>query len=353
MTTVAKHKNISSGFLINPRYRIVRHVLLVFAVAFIAGQGISDNPSLLGKELCHAGVMLLALLGIIYTNIYILTPKFLLKNKLIIYALSLLGIVFLGILLIIISQFIVVIPHPKGSVEPPAGFILLNLASIIIQFGLLVAGTSTILLFRQWMTNEHRINALENATMQSELEQLKNQMNPHFLFNMLNNANVLIRKNPDEAIIVLSKLKDLLKYQINDSSNELVELKADIQFLTDFLNLEKIRRDKFEFIISVKNDVSHINIPPLLFIPFVENAVKHNNDSMALSYVHLYFEVDSSNLNFVCVNSKPSKPQRKNGHGGLGLVNIKRRLELLYGNDYELDIIENEITYTVKLQIKL
>lgn len=353
MTTVTKHKDILSGFLINPSYRVVRHVLLVLAVAFIAGQGISDSQSHLGKEFFHAGIILLVLLGIIYANIYVLTPKLLFENKLIKYALSLFGIIFLAILVISISQFLVVIPHPERSVEPPTGFILLNLASIIIQFGLLVAGTSTILLFRQWITNEHRINTLENATMQSELEQLKNQMNPHFLFNMLNNANVLIKKNPDEAMIVLSKLKDLLKYQINDSSNELVELKADIQFLTDFLNLEKIRRDKFEFIISVKNDVSRITVPPLLFIPFVENAVKHNNDSIALSYVHLYFEVDNGNLDFVCVNSKPSKPQRKNGHGGLGLVNIKRRLELLYGNDYELDIIENEITYTVKLQIKL
>jgi sensor histidine kinase YesM len=354
MTTVTKHKNILSAFLINPRYRVIRHVLLVLAVAFIAGQGISDSPSHWGKELFHAGIMLLVLLGIIYTNIYVLTPKLLFENKLIKYALSLSGIISLGIPVIIIFQLLVVIPHPERSIEPsPAGFILLNLASIIIQFGLLVAGISTMLLFRRWITNEHRISALENATMQSELEQLKNQINPHFLFNMLNNANVLIKKNPDEAVIVLSKLKDLLKYQINDSSNEPVELKADIRFLTDFLNLEKIRRDKFEFIVSAKSDMSNIKIPPLLFITFVENAVKHNHDSMALSYVHLYFEVDNGNLHFVCVNSKPGRPQQKNGLGGLGLVNIKRRLELLYGNDYELDTIENEITYTVKLQIKL
>lgn len=351
--TTTEHKDISSGFLVSPRYRIVRHILLILAVVFIAGQGISENPPQLGKELFQPGIILIILLGIIYTNIYVLAPRFLFKNKLLKYGLSLLGIVLLALFVLGICQLFVATPRPERDLEPPAGFILLNMASIVIQFGLLVAGTSTILLFRQWMINEYRINALENATMQTELAQLKNQINPHFLFNMLNNANVLIKKNPNEAAVVLSKLKDLLKYQINDSGRKQVELKADIQFLTDFLNLEKIRRDKFEFIVSVRSDVGKITVPPLLFIPFVENAVKHNNDSVELSYVHLHFEVINDNLHFVCVNSKPVKPSQKKEHGGIGLMNIKRRLELLYGNDYKLDMIENEITYTVKLEIKL
>lgn len=356
MTAVTKYKDASSIFLINPHYRIIRHLLLILAVTSIAIQGISGNPEQLNIELFHVVITLSILLGIIYINIYILTPKFLFENKLIKYTLSLLGIIFFAILFIIIFQFLVVIPHTETDIKNSTAFIvfiLLNIASIIIQFGLLVIGTSTILLFRQWIQNEHRINALESATMQSELEQLKNQINPHFLFNMLNNANVLIKKNPNEAVIVLSKLKDLLKYQINDSNKEYVTLAADIQFLTDFLNLEKIRRDKFEFIVSTQSDMSKIMVPTLLFIPFVENAVKHNHDSIELSYVRLNFEVVNDNLNFVCINSKPAKSQNKNHHGGLGLTNIKRRLELLYNNNYKLDIIDNEIIYTVKLQIKL
>jgi sensor histidine kinase YesM len=355
MTSATEYKGLPSGFPVSPHCRIAGHILLILAVVFIAAQGIGDNTSGLGEELFRAGIILSVLLGIIYANIYVLTPRFLFKNRLAKYALSLFGIIFLAILLISVSRFLVVLPRRETGVEAPAGFILLNLASVVIQFGLLVAGTSTILLFRQWITNEYRINALENATMQQELEQLKNQINPHFLFNMLNNANVLVRKDAGEAAVVLSKLKDLLKYQISGSGREKVELKADIQFLTDFLNLEKVRRDKFEFIISAAagGGVSRTTVPPLLFIPFVENAVKHNNDSTALSYVHLFFEAINDSLHFVCVNSKPDKPPQQNGRGGLGLANIKRRLELLYGKDYTLDIIENEITYTVKLQIKL
>jgi sensor histidine kinase YesM len=354
MTDATKYKDLSSGLPVSPHYRIAGHMLLILAVVFIAGQGIGDNLSHRCEELSRTGIILCVLLGIIYTNIYVLTPRFLFKNRLVKYALSLFGIIFTAILLISVSQVLVVIPRRETGVETPAGFILLNLASVIIQFGLLVAGTSTVLLFRQWITNEYRINALKNATVQSELEQLKNQINPHFLFNMLNNANVLVKKNPNEAALVLSKLKDLLKYQINDSSREQVALKADIQFLTDFLNLEKIRRDKFEFIISTAgDDVSRTTVPPLLFIPFVENAVKHNNDSTALSYVHLYFEVVNDSLLFVCSNSKPDNPQPDNRRGGLGLANIKRRLELLYSSDYTLDIIENEAEYEVALVIPM
>jgi sensor histidine kinase YesM len=353
MTTIAKNRDLLSAFLITPHCRTVRHILLILSVIFIAGQEIGDNPSHRGEELFRTGIILSVLLGIIYTNIYVLTPRFLFKNKLVEYALSLLGIIFLAILLISVSQFLAVIPRPETGMEAPAGFILLNLASVVIQFGLLVAGTSTVLLFRQWITNEYRINALENATMQLKLEQLKNQINPHFLFNMLNNAIMLVKKNPDEAAVVLAKLKDLLQYQINDSSREKVKLKADIQFLTDFLNLEKIRRDKFEFIISVKSDVSKVTVPPLLFIPFVENAVKHNHDSMILSYVHLCFETINGSLHFVCINSKPDSPQPGNRRGGLGLTNIKRRLELLFGNDYTLNIIENEAEYEVTLVIPM
>lgn len=356
MTTETKYKNILHIFLISTHYRIIRHLWLILAIIFITSQGISHNPTQWKIELLNALFTFSLLLGIIYINIYVFTPKFLFENKLIKYALSLLGAILLALLLIAIFQFLVFMPNTETNMKNSVGFIIyisLSLATAIIEFGLLVVGTSTILLFRQWITNEHRINELESATMQSELEQLKNQINPHFLFNMLNNANVLIKKNPDEAVIVLSKLKDLLKYQINDSSREYVELIADIQFLTDFLNLEKIRRDKFEFIVSAPSDMSKITVPALLFIPFVENAVKHNHDNMLLSYVYLYFEVENNNLNFTCVNSKPIIPSQKNEHGGLGLANIKRRLKLLYGNDYKLDIIENEITYTIKLHIKL
>ena len=174
--------------------------------------------------------------------------------------------------------------------------------------------------------------------MQTELQQLKNQINPHFLFNMLNNANILVKEDPDEASQILGKLNDLLRYQFNDSTRKEVSLNADIQFLTSFLELEKVRRD-------------HVCVPPLLFIPFVENAVKHNPDSDNLSYVHIYFTLHDHELSFRCENSKPSVPVKR--EGGIGLANVRRRLELLYGSGYTLEIKDLATTYSVNLRLSL
>jgi len=139
---------------------------------------------------------------------------------------------------------------------------------------------------------------------------------------------------------------------LNDSTKDEVSLTSEIHFLTDFLNLEKIRRDRFEYVISKEGDISGVNVPPLLFITFVENAVKHNSDSENLSYVNLSFKVHNRKLEFICENSKPLAIV-KNKDGGLGLRNIKRRLELLFPDRYNLDIIDEELKYTVKLVLLL
>ena len=189
--------------------------------------------------------------------------------------------------------------------------------------------------------------------LQSELKFLKKQINPHFLFNMLNNANVLIRKNPKEASRVLFRLKDLLRYQINDSTKEKVSLNSEIQFLSDFLNLEKVRRDNFEYLIMKEGKMEQFWLPPLLFIPFVENAVKHNPDTENKSFVYLSFEVTDDRLIFRCQNSKPAIAPERAEVGGLGLKNIKRRLELLFPGNHSLEIQEDEKTYTVNLHLIL
>nr|WP_262903597.1 histidine kinase [Niabella beijingensis] len=196
------------------------------------------------------------------------------------------------------------------------------------------------------------IYELEQSKTYAELEQLKNQINPHFLFNMLNNANVLTKKDPEKASQVLMKLSDLLRYQLYDSAREKVLLTADIHFLEDFLNLEKVRRDRFDFLISKEGNLSGVQIPSLLFISFVENAVKHNNDATKPSYVNLYFDVRNDELFFKCINSKPILKSDGNA-GGLGLANIRRRLELLFPATHRLIIEDDTETYCAALTIKL
>ncbi|WP_247651661.1 sensor histidine kinase [Chitinophaga eiseniae] len=270
---------------------------------------------------------------------YVLVPKLLFRNRNIAYCLSVLGIL---VVVAICGYFFNPFNKENGLNIPLFSFLTV----------LLLAASASIKLFQKGMMDKQLIYELEQSKTYAELEQLKNQINPHFLFNMLNNANVLTKKDPEKASQVLMKLSDLLRYQLYDSARDRVLLTSDIRFLEDFLNLEKVRRDSFDFLISKEGDLSGVQIPPLLFISFVENAVKHNNDATRSSYVNLYFDVRNDELFFKCINSKPML-KSVNNTGGLGLTNVKRRLELLFPATHRLNIEDDSERYCVTLTIKL
>lgn len=157
--------------------------------------------------------------------------------------------------------------------------------------------------------------------------------------------------------LAADKYQKLLNTKVDTSGSDLsrgvfVSHDPDIRFLNDYLNLEKIRRDHFQFTMEQEGDIDSIWIQPLLFIPFVENAVKHSFDSEHPSYVHLSFKVEENRLEFRCENTMPAVAV-SNKVGGIGLANIQRRLGLLYPDRYELEQIENENRYMVTLCITL
>ena len=347
--------NRFTSFLLAPRYRTARHLFLQFVVFMITVNilwNVPMRPLSFPQRLLGWTIYFISIDAVFYINLYWLFPRFLLKNRLLIYALGVSGVSLIVIIAVAIFQIFTIdisVPASDNNLLP----IVVNAISGVLAMGFTVAGMSAILLLRHWMLYNQRVDEIQSATLYSELRFLKNQINPHFLFNMLNNANVLIKKNPEEASRVLFKLEDMLRYQINDSAKEQVLLSSEIHFLNDFLNLEKVRRDKFEYVISKEGDISEVWLPPLLFIPFVENAVKHNVDSENSSYVYLGFKVWDKQLEFQCINSKPKIALRKNEVGGLGLKNIKRRLELLFPERYTLEIEKSEISYTVYLHLIL
>lgn len=346
-------KNVPD-FLLLPKYRVLRHLLLQAVIIGITSSVFADlsGEVLMTRErfYCFIGFFFLLNLAV-YCNIYILVPRYLVKDRFFSYVLSVIGITLLFVIGISLLQKYF---YNLYEAAPEYNkYLILNIFSSMVSVSLLLLGSSTLLLIKHWIGYNQRADELASSTLQSELKFLKKQINPHFLFNMLNNANVLLRKNPKEASRVLFKLKDLLRYQINDSAKEKVLLNSEIQFLNDFLNLEKIRRDKFEYLILKEGKTDQVELPPLLFIPFVENAVKHNLDTENKSFVNLSFEITSDGLLFRCQNSKPAVAPELNGVGGLGLKNIKRRLELLFPDCYTLEIREDEKTYTVNLHLIL
>lgn len=338
--------------LVDNRFRLLGHLLLLLLILFLGFQNIHGNFNREGFHYAFVVSTLVFALPI-YLSIYWLVPSFLNKHQLVQYWVLFSIIILLSALLGL--AFLYPLHQQYGihdfCLQDGRPFSFLSFIHSVITLMLIASGCTSFELFRRWIVSDRKIMELEKATKQTELQQLKNQINPHFLFNMLNNANILVKEDAVEASQVLEKLDDLLRYQFNDSARKEVLLKADIQFLVDYLELEKVRRDHFEYQVTTEGELDDVCVPPLLFIPFVENAVKHNPDSNNLSYVHLYFTVRDNELLFRCENSKPPVPVKK--EGGIGLVNIRRRLDLLYGPKYVLQIEDKETTYNVNLHLNL
>ncbi len=338
-------KNLMLQFFVSKKYRWFRHsILIIFSISalYYTEPEYTEPAEMYSRIMLFMQVMVMS-----YVNMYYLVPKFLFKNNYLAYGISAIAVIALVALSHDLFAAVFepdLLPHQNDNIN----FISFSFVTLV-----LIIASAAVKLFQQWVLDAQLIYELKQAKTSAELEQLKNQINPHFLFNMLNNANVLIKKDPDKASQVLIKLSDLLRYQLYDSSREKVFLTSDIHFLEDFLNLEKIRRDSFDFIISKEGDLNGVQIPPLLFISFVENAVKHNNDSEKASYVNVEFKSHNGELTFKCTNSKPIVKAVKNISGGLGLANIKRRLQLLFPDAHELKIEDSAANFRVILSIKL
>lgn len=348
-------KDMIPTLLLDDRYRTVRYLIVALVLGIITVSMILGNISYLGTteyEILEWCIYIVAVSGLIIGNVSFLVPHFLLKNRLASYFIWVFLLIITLLCILAYSQIYVFSAEDAikkmGVISP-----YLNFVSSFASMTFLVAGSTVVMLFRYWLKSNQRIRELKTATLESELELLKQQVNPHFLFNMLNNVNVLVWKRPAEAKDILAKLEALLRYQLNDKEKEKVLLSLDIRFLNDFLNLEKIRRDKFEFTINQEGNIDEVWVPSLLFIPFVENAVKHNPDSDHESYVHITFIIKNDHLVFICENSKPTGKNIKKGVGGIGLKNIQRRLTLLYPERHTLEICDKEKTYRVTLKLKL
>jgi len=187
---------------------------------------------------------------------------------------------------------------------------------------------------------------------EAELKLLKAQLNPHFLFNTLNNLYGLSVIKSDKLPDLMLKLSDLLRYSLYETSSVLVPLEKEIKYLENYISLEKIRlEDKTEIIFEVSGNVSTIKIAPMLFIVFVENAFKHGNfkNPKTRGIIHLFSEKDK----LIFHSKNEISNQNKDRVGGIGLENIKKRLELIYGENHELLIEKSEDIFEAILKIDL
>lgn len=348
--------NFFLDFLILKKYRVLRHlsilIFLFFAITNYTGGRVEEypNPNIQYYILSFAYVILVIMF---YINMYLLIPKLLYKKSYILYLL-LLGItVSIGFLIIKTFATIYIEPYRIKNATYIEQSLLMQLFNVSFTMIPFILSSTTLKLFQRWIIDNKKINELENKALKSELKALKNQINPHFLFNMLNNLNVLIKKDQEKASQVTIKLSEFLRHHLYENNQPLVLLQSEIKFLNNFLELEKIRRDDFSFKINVKEKIDlSLQIPPNIFTVFVENAVKHSLDSNSSSSVTIDFIIEPDYINFICINTKP-KLKTLEKKKGLGLKNVKRRLELLYNTKFALNIIDLDSTYKIDLKLPL
>ncbi len=221
---------------------------------------------------------------------------------------------------------------------------------IIVQCGCLVRG------FENWFASIQLKSEIENKNLKNELKLLRLQVNPHFLFNTLNNIDSLISKSPKTASKMLITLSEMLRYMVYETKTDTVPLQKEIDYLTSYIQLQQLRFKNVDYIrySFPEPEACKAQVAPMLFITFVENAFKHSCYAEPMPVVDIKIDLNDNILSFTCINYFDTEDvSKETNQSGIGLENVKRRLALLYPKNHELQIIKELNIFRVELKIKL
>ena len=338
--------------LLDKRYRIGFHLLfwlVMYLDEFLSFIGITSPYP---EEYFWYNISSLSLdVALVYFNFYVLIPRLLLKNKVRWY----LGFTFITILIVNYCNLAFepdCFECEEAEVlewnELMSEWILGTFLPTLTLLGTAIA----VKMFKILLYNQMRLQEVENSKLETEIAYLKDQMNPHFLFNALNGIYVQTRKRPKEASESILLLSDLLRYQLYDCAKEKVYLSGEIEYLKNYLQLDKLRKNESDINFQIKGQPNGKMIAPFIFLPFIENALKHGQSVDGTTAISINFDIGDSKIVFTTVNSKPEKPTQHIG-GGIGLNNVKRRLALLYPNKHQLSIEDQNGFFEVTLHLDL
>ncbi|MDE6511241.1 MAG: histidine kinase [Muribaculaceae bacterium] len=241
-------------------------------------------------------------------------------------------------------------PHAPPLVPLP---VLLEFVYSLLVVGVNLAVAMTFRYFEDRLETER----LMKANAENQLAYLKAQINPHFYMNMLNNIHGMIEIDPERAQTMVIDMSSLMRYMLYDSSKPQIRLSDEIAFLNNYLNLMRQRYPESKVSIARSfpsaEQSGTVQLPPLLFLVFIENAFKHGISYKAASWVDVEIEIKDGRVEFLCVNSRHPETKSINERSGIGLRNIRQRLQLLYGDTAALDIAETPTEYRVRLTLPL
>ena len=327
-------------------------------------------------------IKMFSYLIIFVINTIVLVPKFLFKKKYSVYIGLTLFTIFIMIglsislgLLLTPTQPMAMPPMDLGPGMPPmelgngmpaplgyrpiiqpeqkSSFMILT-DELIISLLVVGAGTS-FKMVSQWLNEENRRKDAEKEQLKTELAFLRHQVSPHFFMNTLNNIHALIDINTEDAKNTIIELSTMMRYLLYDTAQGQTTLKKEINFIESYIALMQLRFPKKVTVkLEVPKNIHDIQIPPMLFLSFLENAFKHGVSYQAESFVFLKLEQTDNRLSCTIKNSKHNnKENLDKSYSGIGLTNIKQSLKLLFGNDYLLNIHESAKEFDVQLTIPI
>jgi two-component system, LytTR family, sensor kinase len=308
-----------------------------------------DYPAGTAAWITFIKVADLALL--VYITNYLLIPYLLYRKR---------YIVFVAVFIVVVFSSSIFKMYIEEMVFGTPGFfglrqqLKVRIYDNVIPHLLLVSTGAAIKLLIDYARAQKRLGDLAKEKAETELQFLKSQINPHFLFNSLNAIYFLIDKQNAEARQTLLQFSDLLRYQLYDCNAPTIEIEKELAYLQDYVRLQQLRKDKqYEVKMETGGDMNGFRITPLLLIPFVENAFKHiSHDSSRKNFVHITMARQNGSFSFTVSNSKDSHRSTE-PRGGIGLANVKRRLELVYPGRHLLRVDNSDDVFTVEMQLKI
>jgi two-component system, LytTR family, sensor kinase len=334
--------------------RILQHVLFwVFHLVFYAilWGSFEDNYQ---QTFLEEAIYLPVKIAFTYFTLYYLLPSFLLPGRYLSFFLWLLVSSFVAGTLQRYVAFNIDYPiyYPEALRDP--FFYLPKIIKMFVSIYPVTFFAVAIKLLKYWYANQHEQQVLTQEKLRAELNFLKTQIHPHFLFNTLNNLYALTLKKSDRAPETVLKLSELINYMLYECVSDEVQLTKEIKFIRNYIDIEKMRYgDKLDVDLRVSGEVNERKIAPLILLPFVENCFKHGaSEELQQSWVKITVDLQPRITIVKVENNKSSE----NGHSkkeGIGIQNVKRRLDLLYPGQHELKIISGEETFLVILTIQV
>jgi two-component system, LytTR family, sensor kinase len=329
------------------RFRWLQHLLFWFVSMVVLVNLMKVSADIKTIDWVYALVFHLVILLPVYINLLILVPRLMAKNRYLLFLFALALNLMLGI-----GFYFFVFGYLVDWILPGYYFVAVY---DVIEIGLILSAylimTLLLKLARAWFF----VSKIEKESTRHQLEALKLQVNPHFLFNTLSSIYSLARKKSDMTLGVILQLSDIMRYMIYETNTEQVELIKELELINNILEIHQVRFGEALLIEKkIVGDINEIKVAPLLFIPFIENAMKYCSPSPDGNYsIEMNFIIEKDRLKFQISNSYSASREEIIEKGGIGLENAQKRLSLLYPERHWLTILDDKSLFKVELILNL